>query len=814
MDDSEYDGFGESVHLLDIGDETDGFSATETRNAFLRFFVSLLQNYEKFLPDGSMGEFQHEEFVKDFTSDGNCRVWMSKVVSSQMFERFIEERISDPDQPEVLFFDESIIAKNNRSRLRTVKGKGKKTTPFLSDQSGAVTDTFTPPAPSNWGLPDDGRTYHYVSFPKLDRNLFGKVRPPKQWDQIKKKRRRGASKAALKQQQAILSKALAAMGPNSEHGKRGPAAIEEQEKDVEWAIHALAYRDTRLQGEGNLDDALKKKHLKKTKESPSYSANTPSVALGDLPKAHSLILAARRKQSIQLAMIVNVQRLYRMYVARRRYDMLRRAVITLQRQHRKSPEIQEVIVSKYERIVMNTVIIQRIFRGYSARMFLMRHLRAAILIQTWFRCVVARRAYVRLLKATELAQAIFRGRRVRFTFKLTILMVSKIQGLARGWITRRRVSMFRKARAKRYRLQIYTLWRRARTPLSYRSRFWQLVNGSSFLDLSILEDELRNLWGTLHVDFPELAKAGREKRIVDPIRDVYVEGANVSTYNRHLLVQAKLDAARDEAQRPPRGKQMKKGIKEPNKGKHKNDKDDRELVPVFSAELGERKTDVEKAKSRNLRRAATRLAEEKMQIYESLDTHADQAALSNIYGLFGILSTEKKKKQRFVEALWETYYPDESMKAYFFLFPQFEGIDGVSYMGTPSKKAQKRFGPQRQRKSGGQNEPQGRSLWVQAKIDVIIKSNMKEVTTALISGLCFRKQQNGNANNDGLSWSDRQRNAIAGARPDLRWKVIRYVLVKIFIFPGSARLPPKQKRRSKPMKSNEKQPARQPPKAR
>ncbi|CAN0279696.1 unnamed protein product, partial [Phaeothamnion confervicola] len=33
-----------------------------------------------------------------------------------MFERFLEERVAHPRQPEIRFFDESILAKLNRSK--------------------------------------------------------------------------------------------------------------------------------------------------------------------------------------------------------------------------------------------------------------------------------------------------------------------------------------------------------------------------------------------------------------------------------------------------------------------------------------------------------------------------------------------------------------------------------------------------------------------------------------------------------------------------------------------------------------------------
>lgn len=71
---------------------------------------------------------------------------MITVLSSQMFERFIEERLTEPDHPQIKFFDESIIAKLNRSKTQLKKGD----TAFLDDTRDVITETFNPPPPSNW----------------------------------------------------------------------------------------------------------------------------------------------------------------------------------------------------------------------------------------------------------------------------------------------------------------------------------------------------------------------------------------------------------------------------------------------------------------------------------------------------------------------------------------------------------------------------------------------------------------------------------------------------------------------------------------
>lgn len=111
------------------------------REAFLRFFVSIMRRYEKFIDFDNM-VFLNKNFVNDFDDDKE-REFVQIVCSTQMFERFIDERIANPSQSEVRFFDESIVVKNSRSKKRTLKQTlvakgGKKGTPFLSDEAGMV----------------------------------------------------------------------------------------------------------------------------------------------------------------------------------------------------------------------------------------------------------------------------------------------------------------------------------------------------------------------------------------------------------------------------------------------------------------------------------------------------------------------------------------------------------------------------------------------------------------------------------------------------------------------------------------------------
>ncbi|KAJ0405219.1 hypothetical protein ATCC90586_001171 [Pythium insidiosum] len=162
--------------------------STRIRKAFLRFFVTLLKKYASYVTAGSSqgtsstsskaidSLFDSESFLRD-VSDTTSKPFISQLLSTQMFDRFVEDRVFNPQLSEVLFFDQSINQKLNRS---LTLGKKKYDCSFLDDKSDDIRETFIAPPPSNIGLPDDGSIYRYKSFPRLKKALFGNVRKPRE----------------------------------------------------------------------------------------------------------------------------------------------------------------------------------------------------------------------------------------------------------------------------------------------------------------------------------------------------------------------------------------------------------------------------------------------------------------------------------------------------------------------------------------------------------------------------------------------------------------------------------------------------------
>jgi hypothetical protein len=120
-------------------DDPSGFDSSEIRNAFLRLFVSIFQSYRHYLDKNG---FRSEAFIDSLNCSERSSEFLHCVVKTQFFSRFLDERIQNPSDPEIRFFDESIIAKINRSKKQTFskigRGGGKRETSFLKDDSNMV----------------------------------------------------------------------------------------------------------------------------------------------------------------------------------------------------------------------------------------------------------------------------------------------------------------------------------------------------------------------------------------------------------------------------------------------------------------------------------------------------------------------------------------------------------------------------------------------------------------------------------------------------------------------------------------------------
>jgi len=137
---------------------------------FFRAFTSLLKDYRPYLilptpanpsPDPC---FHIKTFLRQH--DSSSHSFMAELLSTQAFTNFCEERLHPTPQTQaaVVFFDESIVAKRNRSRLNR-----NQPTPFLADERYALRETYVVPTADVTGCKGE---YRYGRWPELDYKLF------------------------------------------------------------------------------------------------------------------------------------------------------------------------------------------------------------------------------------------------------------------------------------------------------------------------------------------------------------------------------------------------------------------------------------------------------------------------------------------------------------------------------------------------------------------------------------------------------------------------------------------------------------------
>jgi pentatricopeptide repeat protein len=186
----------DSPNLLgDISEEKHQSQSDKIQEAFLRFLVSTLKGYHQFLqvpdsegPESPIGNSKRWCKQRSFDRDGfiasqkhEYQPFLKELCMTQQFDDFITKRLYSPGEPDVIFFDQSIDAKSNRSRLKIRKLD----TPFLQGaQAHKVLNVVTAVAPNTEGLPvpegspETQRAYVYKTWPeRFDPELFGTARP-------------------------------------------------------------------------------------------------------------------------------------------------------------------------------------------------------------------------------------------------------------------------------------------------------------------------------------------------------------------------------------------------------------------------------------------------------------------------------------------------------------------------------------------------------------------------------------------------------------------------------------------------------------
>jgi hypothetical protein len=313
-----------------------------------------------------------------------------------------------------------------------------------------------------------------------------------QWPQYRPKApiqttRRG-SLAVQAKEKFVLAKAMAPVVATQEALY---SATKKGVKNLETAISALSSpfsgQRATMSPRGNNSQRSKFRQRRTDKSPPRHSVAISEVTMPssidstfDLSMelslgasaAEELVLNARRKQAILLAIIIKLQAHCRVFLAKGQCHRLREGY----KKGRTLPSLDtETDRLKYQ-------------RG------------AAVRIQSFFRACMARFIVYRRQRAVVLLQGLVHGRRTRFAYRLLLVAIHRLQSRARGYIVRLRLSYLFDVRMETYRQQILLLWQHAHTSLCFRSKFWPLIKETGFLRISIAEAELRRLWKELGIN--------------------------------------------------------------------------------------------------------------------------------------------------------------------------------------------------------------------------------------------------------------------------------------------------------------------------
>lgn len=116
-------------------DETFSIKYKQTRwdnvqESFLRFYVSMLRDYKKFVATDH--GFNTKDFIRSQRSD--YKLFLKEFCHTQQFDCFVTKKIFHSQDPAILFFDQSINAKRNRSKMSLKK----KETSFLTEAQAHI----------------------------------------------------------------------------------------------------------------------------------------------------------------------------------------------------------------------------------------------------------------------------------------------------------------------------------------------------------------------------------------------------------------------------------------------------------------------------------------------------------------------------------------------------------------------------------------------------------------------------------------------------------------------------------------------------
>ena len=148
-------------------------------------------------------------------------------------------------------------------------------------------------------------------------------------------------------------------------------------------------------------------------------------------------------------------------------------------------------------------------------------LRLVVRVQAFFRMTARRTDFCTFKSAVIKVQSMYRRRRLRDVYVRMRKAIIKVEARVRAWLVSRQEGWNRAMMARSLRRDIVLLWEREYTPLAYRSKFFLMIDGESYLHLALYEEEKKRLVDSLGGKYVHtMLITGRPKPIRVPIGQV------------------------------------------------------------------------------------------------------------------------------------------------------------------------------------------------------------------------------------------------------------------------------------------------------
>lgn len=424
--------------------------SSEYRNGFLRFFVKLLVDYRKYILNSPSKEnstdelFNKGKFIGD--SPESSKPILRCLTETQMFEQFIEQRtyfnqnMNAKEAYEVRFFDECVIAKHNRSKMNVMKAS----TPFLDDESFAISETFVCPFPNTRGI-EEGEIFTHSPFVSMNESRFGNIR------------------------------------------RVDPLLTEEEEEQIQLSLNLV--EKTQFKYAEIIGEITKEMNIAEIRSSWE-GVEIRAIVLQSFFAMYKERKNLRRTKDASVFIALRINDYNLNTLQQRKFKDLVNACKILQ------PLLHSYIEKRMRVLkimIFNAKTIQSVLKSVLLRDKFTRIVNCTYLFQAFLKGFLFRKRILKIRRAANFVSYKIEVVNTNLQYNIYLMYVRKIQSICRGNLSRKKILVDLKAKKKTYQEEIFRLWDELEVPVIYRSVFLDEFKNVSFLSTAIYSEEVERL---------------------------------------------------------------------------------------------------------------------------------------------------------------------------------------------------------------------------------------------------------------------------------------------------------------------------------